>query len=239
MSQSGPDTAPLYHLHSYFRSSCSGRLRIACNLKQIPLSYSFINLVKGDQSSPDYAKINPSKSVPTLTPLSPEPGEDAAASRGHEFSITQSIAALEYLEEKYPDRRPLLPPLSDPIARAKVRTLVGIMASDLQPTTNLRILNRVRKLDGDAALWAKELMTEALLAYETVAKETAGKFSVGDEISLADVCLIPAVWGAQRWGVELDKMPVLMGAYERASEMEEVKRAHWNCQPDTPQDLRG
>src|SRR2546423_5818491 len=200
---------PQFHLYSYFRSSCSARLRIACNLKRIPLAYSYINLLSNDQSSRSYTKINPSKSVPALTwPL------NSNTTSGPHGSITQSLAALEYLEEAFPDRCPLLPPLSNHIARAQVRTLANIIACDVQPVTNLRILSRVRALGGDGAVWARDFMTDGLLAYEAIAVNTAGKFSVGDEISLADVCLVPAVWSAQRWGVDLDRMPVLMRIYE-------------------------
>jgi maleylacetoacetate isomerase len=232
MSADNPQEPPL-HLHSYFRSSCSARLRIACNLKQIQLTYSYINLLSNDQSSASYIKINPSKSVPTLRL---QPKSDTPS--GPSDSITQSLAALEYLEEAFPDRYPLLPPLNNQIARAQVRTLANIIACDVQPVTNLRILSRVRALGGDGASWAKDFMTEGLLAYEAIASSTAGKFSVGDQVSLADVCLIPAVWGAQRWGVDLNQMPVLMRVYENMSKIEAVDRAHWERQEDTPEALR-
>lgn len=224
---------PLFHLHSYFRSSCSARLRIACNLKQIPLTYSYINLLANDQTSASYTQINPSKSVPTLTL---DPQSDTPS--GPFADITQSLAALEYLEEAFPGRYPLLPLATNQIGRAQVRTLANIIACDVQPVTNLRILSRVRALGGDGASWAKDLMTEGLLAYEAIVSSTAGKFSVGDQVTLADVCLVPAVWGAQRWGVDLNQMPVLMGVYENMGKMEEVDRAHWQRQEDTPQDLR-
>jgi maleylacetoacetate isomerase len=224
---------PQFHLHSYFRSSCSARLRIACNLKQIPLTYSYINLLSNDQSSASYTKINPSKSVPTLT-LHSKP----ESANGPLDSITQSLAALEYLEEAFPDRHPLLPPPSNPIARAQARTLANIIACDVQPVTNLRILSRVRALGGDAATWAKDFITDGMLAYEAIVSKTAGKFSVGDEISMADVCLVPAVWGAQRWGVDLSQMPVSMRVYENMSKIEEVDKAHWQRQEDTPENLR-
>ena len=81
-------------------------------------------------------------------------------------------------------------------------------------------------------------MTDGLLAYEAIARSTAGKYSVGDQVSLADVCLVPAVWGAQRWGVDLDQMPVLMGVFENMSKIEEVDKAHWQRQEDTPETLR-
>lgn len=219
------DTVQLY---TYYRSSCSGRMRIALNLKNITPTYKYVNLINNEQSSEEYTHINPSHTVPTLI---------ITKNSGPTIKLTQSVPALEYLEEAYPNLRPLLPKDAD--ARAKVRTLVAIIASDVQPVTNLRILKRVSKLGGDKAAFAKELMTAGLLAYEAIAEESAGRFSVGDEVTLADVCLVPAVWGAERFGVDIGGMPSVRGVYERLGELDEVKRAHWARQEDTPAELRG
>ncbi|KFY28182.1 hypothetical protein V493_03060, partial [Pseudogymnoascus sp. VKM F-4281 (FW-2241)] len=172
--------------------------------------------------------INPSHTVPTLI-ITPSSG-------GPSVKITQSIPALEYLEEAYPSQRPLLP--KDLAARATVRTLVAILAADVQPITNLAILNRVEAMGGDKALWAREIMAGGLQAYEAVTKDSAGEFSVGDDISMADVCLVPAMWGAERFGVDFTEMPTVRRVYERLAAMEEVKRAHWTRQEDTPEELR-
>jgi maleylacetoacetate isomerase len=235
---STPSDEVLFNLHTYFRSSCSARLRISCNLKKIPLKYSYINLLAAEQSSPSYTKINPSRSVPTLSLLGQDDPTGTFAQANEALTITQSVAALEYLEEAFPDRFPLLPSTTALLARAQVRTLVNIIACDLQPVTNLRVLQRVTALGGSSALWAKDFMTAALLAYESLAMTTAGKFSVGDSVSLADVCLVPAVWGAQRWGVDFDALPTVMRIFENMSQIEEVDKAHWQRQADTPENLR-
>jgi maleylacetoacetate isomerase len=221
-------------LHTYFRSSCSARVRTAAHLKGIPLQYIYINLISSHQSHPDYTSTNPSASVPTLTITSPSSKEPIV--------IRQSVAILEFLEETYPDQTPLLPPLSDPIARARVRELVNIISSDIQPPTNLRILKKVKKItqgdDKAGPQWAKDLMEQGLKAYDSIAEGYAGRYSVGDAVTLADVCLAPAVEGALRWGVDVQSMPTVWRVYENAKELEAFKKGDWRHQEDTPEDLR-
>lgn len=128
------------HLHTYFRSSCSARVRTAAHYKNIPLTYTYIHLLKSDQTTPEYTLTNPSASVPTLT---------LTRSGSPPIVIRQSIPILEFLEQYFPDTPRLLP--EDPVERARVRELVNIVASDLQPVTNLRILKAVKKLGGEQA----------------------------------------------------------------------------------------
>jgi len=217
-----------YSLYTYFRSSCSGRIRIALNLKKIPYKPVYVNLLKGDQSSADYEKINPSRAVPTLQ----------VTKSGKDTFISQSVAILEYLEEKFPGQNPLLPPITDPEARASVRALVNIIAADTQPVTNLRILQRVDRLGASKEDWSRELQEQGLAAYERVITATAGKYSVGDSITLADVCLVPAVWGAVRWGVDMTAFPTIQRIYEEMDKEPAVQEAHWAKQADTPEGLR-
>lgn len=217
------------HLHSYFRSSCSARVRTAANLKGIPLTYSYIHLVKNEQSTPEYTAINPSASVPTLTVID---------KNGKEIKIRQSIAILEFFEEYYPAKTPLLPPSTDPIGRARVRELVDIVACDIQPVTNLRIIQRVRGLNGDVGVWQKELMTAGLQAYEKLCELYAGKYSVGDSITLADVCLAPAVEGAVRFGVDMGAFPIVSRIYDVVKANEAFVKGDWRHQEDTPEEFR-
>ena len=219
---------PEFLLHTYYKSSCAARLRIALNLKSIPAEYAYVHLFNGEQYGDEHAKLNPSKSVPVLTHL---------AGEGIAFPITQSMAALEYLEEVFPDQCPLLPPVSQPLQRAKVRTLVDIITNDVQPITNRRIIKAVTDLGGDSTAWNKHFMTRGLEAYETVASKTAGKFSVGDEVSMADVCLVPAIWAAEKNGVAREKIPIVMRVYTALSELGAVQKAHWSRQEDTPADM--
>ncbi len=222
------ENSPKIHLLTYFRSSCSARLRIALHLKKLEFESAFVNLLKGEQHSEEHAKLNPSRSVPVLS----------GVNDSTEFSISQSVAALEYLEEAYPDCRPLLPPLGDPVARSKVRVLVNIIACDVQPVTNLRIILHVEELGGDRAAWSKKYISQGLSAYEHIVKDTAGEYSVGDDITLADVCLVPALWGAERFDMDLKAWPTVSRIYARLCNESAVRDAHWQNQPDTPASLK-
>jgi len=216
-------------LHTYFRSSCSARVRTAAALKDIPLEYTYIHLLKDEQSNPPYTFTNPSASVPTLSLTDRD---------GHEITIRQSVAILEFLEEYFPDKQPLLPPPSDYIGRARVRELVNIIANDVQPPTNLRILKRVKALGGDMKIWAKELMMEGLRAYDKVAERYAGIYSVGDEVTMADVVLAPACEGALRFEVDLEQFPTVNRVYKRICVLDAFKKGDWRHQEDTPEEFR-
>ncbi|OAQ70827.1 glutathione S-transferase [Pochonia chlamydosporia 170] len=217
-----------YILYAYFRSSCSARLRIILNLKNISYDHIPINLLKDEQLSAEHKALNPSASVPLLvSKRSPDEG----------FKIGQSVAALEYLEEVHPEV-PTLPAKSDAKSRATVRVLCEIIAADTQPVTNLRIMRRVRALGGSAEEWNKELMGEGLKAYEAVVKDSAGKYSVGDTVTMADACLMPAVWNAQRFGVDLAEFPTISKVVKNLSEHPAVLKADYFSQPDCPEELR-
>ncbi|KAH8651623.1 hypothetical protein BGZ60DRAFT_388271 [Tricladium varicosporioides] len=231
-SQQKSQPQPHLHLHSYFRSSCSARVRTAAHLKGIPLEYSYIHLLKKEQSSQPYTDTNPSASVPTLTVTFPSSPDTKP------IIIRQSIAILEFLEEYFPSHKALLPPSSQPVARARVRELVNIIACDIQPPTNLRILKRVKELGGDEKSWAKEVMEVGLLAYDKLAVEYAGDYSVGNEVTLADVCLAPAVEGALRWGVDVQGIRTVWMIYERIRSEEVFVRGDWRHQGDTPEEFR-
>ncbi|KAK2606033.1 hypothetical protein QQS21_003551 [Conoideocrella luteorostrata] len=219
---------PDYTLYAYFRSSCSARLRIILNLKNIQYEHIPINLLKDEQLSAEHKALNPSASVPLLV---------SHTSAGAGFKIGQSVAALEYLEEVHPEV-PALPPASDPKGRATVRVLCEIIAADTQPVTNLRIMRRVRALGGNAEEWNKELMADGLRAYEAVVKDSAGRYSVGDNVTMADACLMPAVWNAQRFGVNVSQFSVLAKVVQNLSEHPAVQKAEYFRQPDCPEDLR-
>ncbi|QSS65044.1 maleylacetoacetate isomerase MaiA [Histoplasma capsulatum] len=247
MASENPRKNPQFHLYSYYRSSCAARLRIALNLKQIPYTTTFVNLLKGEQLSPAHRALNPSATVPILIITSssnPNPTTFSSMTDNPTTSITigQSIAALEYLEEisinTNTNTTPLLPPSTSPDARAQVRTLVNIIACDIQPVTNLRIQQRVKALGADNTLWAHELMEAGFAALEAQMLTSAGQYSVGDDVSMADVCLVPAVWAAQRFGVDLGTFPTVSRVAEMLESLEAVRRAHWARQPDTPEELR-
>jgi len=222
-------SSPKLLLHTYFRSSCSARVRTAAHLKDIPLEYTYIHLLKTEQTAPSYAVHNPSASVPTLT---------ITEKNENEIIIRQSIAILEFLEEYFPDKRPLLPPPSDVVGRARVRELVNIVANDIQPPTNLRILRRVESLGGDKTVWAKELLGAGLEAYDKVAEKYAGIYSVGNEVTMADVVLAPTVEGALRFGVDVERLKTVWRVYTRLKDLDAFKKGDWKHQDDTPEEFR-
>ncbi|MBE3044150.1 maleylacetoacetate isomerase [Candidatus Bathyarchaeota archaeon] len=217
-----------YTLYSYYRSSCSARLRIALNVKSIPYTTVPVSLINSEHLSDAHRTLNPSCSVPLLV---------CPAARRENFRIGQSVAALEYLDEVH-TTTPLLPPASDPEARAVVRTLVGIVCCDIQPVTNLRIMRKVKKLGGDAEQWNRELIVDGLRAYQDVARERAGKYSFGDEITMADVCFIPAWWNAERFGVDFGEFDLLRKLAETVRAHPAVVAAGYTRQPDTPEEIR-
>lgn len=233
-----------FHLHGYFRSSCTGRLRVALNLKGITYTYTPINLLKGEQSSSSHKLLNPSGTVPVLI-HQPSPTSSPSV------TITQSAAALEYLEEiPTPITYPLLPSSPDSVPlRAYIRSLADICNADIQPVTNAKILKRVQSIAASPTArgeWAKDIASDGIAAYEASITSPpnpefkAGKFSVGDSITLADVCLIPAVWAAKRFEVDVKgRFPTVWKVYGALMEEEAVRKAHWKVQPDTPEELRG
>lgn len=216
-------------IYAYFRSSCSARIRIALEIKGLTYDYIPVNLLKNEQLSEEHRSINPSASVPLLVIRnSTDPNQL--------LRIGQSVAALEYLEEAYPDKTKLLPASLD--GRATVRALVNIISADTQPPTNLRIMRRVKELNGKPEEWNREIMLAGLQAYEAVCAQHAGKYSYGDELTLADVVLIPAVWNARRFGVEFLEVPTVNRIMENLEALPVIQKSSYFRQPDTPADLR-
>jgi len=123
-----------------------------------------------------------------------------------------------------------------------VRELVSIIACDLQPVTNLRVLKAVKRVSGGKEEvpkeWAKEWMTRGLRAYDTVCEGCAGRYSVGDSVSMADVCLAPAVEGALRYGVEVQEMKTVWRVYCEVKGLEAFRKGDWKHQVDTPLEFR-
>ncbi|KAH6646593.1 maleylacetoacetate isomerase maia [Truncatella angustata] len=214
-------------LYTYFRSSCSARVRTAAALKRIKLHFEYINLLKGEQGATSYTNLNPSGAVPTLI---------VESNDGGKVVIRQSTAILEFFEEVFPDSVPLLP--KDPARRAQVRELYNILAADFQPRTNLCIIKRVSKYGVTAQDWCQEQMPPVLQAFEDILKACAGMYCVGDEVTLADIALAPALEGALRWGIDISQFTILNGVFERIRVLPEFVQADWKHQEDTPAELR-
>ena len=204
-------------LLNYWRSSCSWRVRIALAFKDLDYEYKAVNLLKGEDCDPEYAKLNPA-GVPTLV------DEDGT-------TITQSWAILEYLEERYP-AKPLLPRAFD--ERAHARSIALLIVSGVQPLHNLAMLQRVEKLTDKATKeqYAKDVLNDSLWGVEELLKKHSGKFCVGDTFTLADVCIPPCVYGAVRFGADMSRFPTLMKINETLSKLDFVDR----CKPENMPD---
>ncbi len=185
-------------LHGYFRSSASYRVRIALNLKGLGAEHLPHHLRRGEQRDPSYLAINPQGLVPTL--------QDAGV------VITQSLAIIEWLEETHP-APPLLP--GDPLRRALVRAFAQVLACDTHPVQNLKVLARLRELgvpDEQVTGWAAWANREGLSACEALIANEPGPFCFGEAPTIADLCLVPQLANARRFGVDVAAFPRLLKA---------------------------
>ncbi|KAJ1104737.1 hypothetical protein NDU88_002146 [Pleurodeles waltl] len=208
-------------LYSYFRSSCSWRVRIALALKGIEYDLVPVNLIKdgGQQLGSDYRKVNPMQQVPALT-------IDG-------LKLSQSLAIIQYLDETRPTPR-LLP--QDPKKRAQVRMISDHIVSGIQPLQNLAVLKQVG--EEKMVSWAQHYITRGFQALEQLLQDTAGKYCVEDEVSMADLCLVPQVYNAERFKVDLTPYPTITRINQALLELEAFKQAHPSRQPDTPPEMR-
>src|SRR4051795_11867346 len=205
-------------LHGYFRSSASYRVRIALNLKGLTAEHLAHHLRKGEQRDPAYLAINPQGLVPTLD------------DRG--TILTQSLAIIEWLDEIHPEP-PLLP--QDPLRRAKVRAFAMALACDTHPVQNLKVLARLRQLglpEEQVTDWAAWANREGLAACEMLIAGESDPFCFGATPGLADLCLIPQLGNARRFGVDLSAFPRLLQAEAAAKEIKAFADAAPDKQPD-------
>jgi maleylpyruvate isomerase len=206
-------------LHGYFRSSASYRVRIALNLKGLATEHLPHHLRKGEQRAPAYLAINPQGLVPTLE-------DDVGA------VLTQSLAIIEWLDETHP-APPLLP--KDPLRRAKVRAFAQALACDTHPVQNLKVLARLRQLglaEEKVTEWAAWANREGLSACETLIANEPGPFCFGSAPTIADLCLVPQLANARRFGVDVSAYPRLLEAEAAAKENKAFVDAAPDKQPD-------
>jgi maleylpyruvate isomerase len=177
-------------LHNYWRSSASHRVRIGLGLKGLAYDYVVVNILKKEQLADGYREKNPIAQVPTL-----EIVEDDGTVR----TLTQSIAILEYLEDRWPE--PAILP-RDPYLRARVRALAEIVNSGIQPLQNLTTTKKLEAAGVPSAPWVQGFIADGLTAFAKAA-DNAGAFCVGDAPTIADCCLVPQLASARRFGVDL------------------------------------
>ncbi|MBF8732475.1 maleylacetoacetate isomerase [Pseudomonas guariconensis] len=206
-------------LFTYYRSTSSYRVRIALALKGLDYQALPVNLLKGEQRGADYLALNPQGRVPALR------------TDGGEL-LVQSPAIIEYLEEVYP--QPALLPASAE-ARAKVRGVAAIIGCDVHPLHNVSVLNQLRQLGHDDAQvnqWIAHWIGQGLAAVEQLIGDRG--FCFGDEPGLADVYLIPQLYAAERFKVDLSGYPRIARVAALAQAHPAFTKAHPSCQPDTP-----
>ena len=200
-------------LYDYWRSSAAYRVRIVLNLKQVAYDSVAIDLTTGAQRDPAYVARNPQGLVPAL---------DIGGAM-----LTQSLAIIDYLDTAYP-ATPMLP--HDPVARARVFAQALSIVADLHPIDNLRVLNRLTDQFGaDQAAreaWYVHWIEIGLTALEAMTADGTGPFLGGDTPNLADVCLVPQIYNARRFGVSLDPFPRLLAADTAAAAVAEIAAAH-------------
>ena len=200
-------------LHDYFRSSAAYRVRIALNLKGVDYQSRAVSLADGAQKQAGYRAVNPQGLVPAL--------------EIDGLTITQSLAIIVYLDQKFPD-----PPLMPATAadQAQVRAMALTIACDIHPLNNLRVLKYLTGELGvseeQKAAWYRHWVSEGLAALEAMAAARAGRFLFGDTVGLADICLVPQLYNARRFDVPLDNYPTLLRADGNATSLEAFARAH-------------
>jgi maleylacetoacetate isomerase len=209
-------------LIGYFRSSAAYRVRIALNLKGISVEHASRHLRKGEQAVPDYVALNPQKLVPALVLDSGE-------------VLTQSLAILEYLEETQPE--PALLP-RDAVGRARVRSLALIVVADIHPIQNLRVMTYLREKFGQTEestfAWSRHWIEAGFDAYEaTIAGDPrTGAYSHGDFPTMADMCLVPQVFNAARFKVDMKRYPTIQRIYDTCMKHPAFDAAQPAKQPD-------
>lgn len=206
-------------LHGYWRSGAAYRVRIALNMKQISYAQVSHDLRIGEQHDPSFLAIAPQGLVPAL--------------EINGVIVSQSPAILEWIEELWP-APPLLP--ADAAGRAIVRAMGSLIGCDIHPLNNLRVLKALRHdLGADAAqvdAWIARWMGDGFTALETMVERHGGGFAYGSHPTFADCYLVPQLYSAERFGVDLSAYPKLVAAGARASALPEFQAAHPSVQPD-------
>jgi len=206
-------------LYSAWRAGAPYRVRIGLNLKGVPYDYSAVDLVRGDQRSPEYMAVNPQKLTPAI---------DLGGGR----VLTQSLAILEWLEEEYPEPS-ILPGTS--LDRQAIRAMAGIIACDIHPLNNTRVGRKLNKMGLDQPAiqdWIQGWIRDGFDALEPMVAQYGQGFAFGDTPTLADCCLIPQVYSARRFEVDLAPYPAIVAVDARAADHPAFQAAHPNNQPD-------
>ena len=193
--------------------------------KNITYDYRDVVIIPGvdEQLKPEYLTVNPIGQVPSLV----------IEHEGKSITLFQSIAIINFLEEKYPNAPKLIP--NDAMSKYRVQVIVDTICSGIQPLQNLPVLDKLNKFkDGAGAEWAKQVIERGFFALEKILEETSGKFCVGNEFTLADICLVPQVYNANRYGVDVSKYPLIEKLNKALENHPAIAASHPSKQPDAP-----
>ncbi len=216
---------PRLRLHGYWRSTSSWRVRIGLELKGLAWEYVAVDLRAGTQFSPEHQRRNPMAQVPVLE----------VHDGGQVRHLAQSMAILEWMDERFPTP-PLLP--SDPWGRARVRALSEHVNSGIQPLHNAAPMRWLRERGGLDEPWVREWVGRGLVALEAAVRDGAGRFCHGDSVTLADVYLVPQLYGARRFHIDVSACPTLQRIEEACRALEPFRRADPAAQPDAPSEAK-
>jgi maleylacetoacetate isomerase len=206
-------------LYTYFRSSAAFRVRIALNLKGLKYEPVFVHLAKGEHRAGAYPQVNPQALLPTL--------ELDDGTR-----LSQSLAIIEYVDEKHP-QPPLVP--KEALARARVRSLSYLVASEIHPLNNLRVLQHLKRLgqtQEQIDTWYRYWIADGMAKLEAELAGQAGKFCHGDSPTMADCCLVPQIFNAKRFNSDLAPYPTTRRVFDACMKLEAFDRAQPSKQPD-------
>lgn len=203
-------------LYGYWRSSSSWRVRIALNLKGLPYEYVPVNLLSGEHQGSAHLARNPRGQVPVLE-------LDSGV------MLYESLAIVQWLERITPEP-PLIP--ADPVSAARAWQAAEIINAGTQPLQNLAVLKAIQALGGDRAAWARQVIASGLSAVHDIAAEGSSDFVVGDHPTVADLCLIPQLYNARRFALDLGPYPRLVAIEARCADLAAFAQAHPSVQPD-------
>jgi len=207
-------------LHSAWRAGAPYRVRIGLALKGVDYDYHAIDLIAGQQREPAYRAVNPQGLTPALD-------------LGDGVILAQSLAILEWLEETRP-QPPILP--RSALDRAMVRRMAGIIACDIHPLNNTRVGRKLKDLgvpdDAVVTDWIQAWIRDGFDALDPLIEQHGGRFAFGDNPTIADCCLVPQVYSARRFKLDVAPWPALVGAADRAAQHPAFQAAHPDKQPD-------
>lgn len=216
----------MYTLHGYFRSSATWRVRVGFAAKGLSYTHAGVHLLKGEHRSAEHLARNPLGTIPLL---------EVQRKDGTVFRLGESLAILQYLEEQHPT--PTLFP-GDVESRAHVRWMAELINADIHPLQNMGTLQQLEKTfnvdDAGRKAWAQHFIARGFTALEALLKQVSGSHCVGNTLSLADVCLVPQVYNARRFGVDLAPFPTLVRVADALAATPLFQQTHPDRQPDAP-----